>query len=118
MKYENIIFDNFYVMAPTQALYVPLPLDDFKKRDRDGELLDPVEYMTIPEYLAIRNQTVEIFNRDKTMFVKGFGFDLDHLDALRENLGRFGLQLNKNVFILTYNKMHEILDLPEWSEAI
>lgn len=102
---ELVKYDNFYIKAPVQMLGVPIPLNDFLYGDT---------YMTIPEYLAKNNRLeVKDFTKDGLFFIKGFSFNLEGLDALREKLVEFGLELGVNIWILSPNEARE--ELQTWS---
>jgi len=111
-----MIYENFYIKAPVQLLGVPLPLKEFIKTDEQGQPLDPVEYMTIPEYLATFNHKVTRFNNGKTFFIKGFGFNLSGLDELRTKLADFNLELGADIWILSPAEVQDELKKPEWQE--
>ena len=110
-----MIYHNFYIKAKVELLEVPLPLKAFMKLSDDGVALDPVEYMTIPEYLKTINHTVDRISSDG-YFIKGFGFNLAGLDELRSKFVDFGLTLGENVFILSPGEIGEELAKPEWSQ--
>jgi hypothetical protein len=101
------IYHNFYIKAPIQLLEVPLPLEDFKNEDGS--------YKTIPEYLAEINHTVDRFSTDG-YFLKGFSFNYQGLKELESKLGEFGLEIGKNIFILSFNEVQEELQKDEWNE--
>jgi len=113
-----MIYQNFYIKAPVQLLGVPLPLKEFIKKDEQGQPLDPVEYMTIPEYLSTFNHKVSRYSNDGVFFIKGFGFNLAGLDELRAKLAEFNLELGKNIWILSPAEVQDELQKPEWQEII
>ena len=100
------IYHNFYIKAPVQLLDVPLPLEDFKNEDGS--------FKTIPEYLAEIGHTVDRFSTDG-YFLKGFNFNYKGLKELESKVGGFGLEIGKNIFILTFNEAHEELLKEEWN---
>ena len=102
------IYHNFYIKAPVQLLEVPLPLEDFKNEDGS--------FKTIPQYLAEINHTVDRFSIDG-YFLKGFSFNYVALKELENKLGEFGLEIGKNIFILSFNEAQEELQKGEWNEA-
>lgn len=102
----NNIYHNFYIKAPVQLLEVPLPLEDFKSEDGS--------FKTIPEYLAEINHTVDRFSTDG-YFLKGFGFNYKELKELESKMGEFGLEIDRNIFILTFNEAQEELQKEEWN---
>ena len=103
------IYHNFYIKAPIQLLEVPLPLEDFKNEDGS--------YKTIPEYLAEINHTVDRFSADG-YFLKGFSFNYKGLKELESKVGELGLEIGTNLFILTFNEVHEELLKEEWNNGI
>lgn len=111
-------YENFYIKAPIQLLSVPLPLEAFKKKDEQGEYLDPIEFMTIPEYLATINHTVSRFSKDGKYFLKGFGFNIKGLDEMRNKFSDFNLTLDKDIWILSIEEKQEELSKPEWQSDI
>ena len=102
------IYHNFYIKAPVQLLEVPLPLEDFKNGDGS--------YKTIPQYLAEINHTVDRFSIDG-YFLKGFSFNYEGLKEFENKVGEFGLEIGKNIFILSFNEAQEELQKGEWNEA-
>ena len=114
-KEINMIYQNFYVAAPIAVLAMPLPLEAFKKRDEESEVI-PDEYYTIPEYLATFGHKVSRYNNDKTMFMKGFGFNIAGLDEMRAKFSEYGMTLGVNVFILSHPEALEMARLPEWQK--
>lgn len=100
------IYHNFYIKAPVQLLEVPLPLEDFKKEDGS--------YKTIPEYLAEIGHTVERFSTDG-YFLKGFSFNYQGLKEVESKVGELGLEIDRNIFILTFNEAQEELQKEEWN---
>ncbi len=107
-------YENFYIKAEVGLLEFPLPLKDFIKKDEEGQEVEG-EYYTIPEYLATRGHTVSRYSPDSKYFIKGFAFNLEGLDELRNNLSGFGLELGTNIWILSPNEVHEELTKPEWN---
>lgn len=112
------LYQNFYIKAPVQLLGVPLPLKEFIKKDGQGQPLNPVEYMTIPEYLATFNHKVSRYSNDGTYFIKGFGFNLAGLDELRTKLADFNLTLGTDIWMLSPAEVQDELQKPEWQEAM
>ena len=102
----NNTYHNFYIKAPVQLLEVPLPLEDFKNEDGS--------FKTIPEYLAEINHTVDRFSTDG-YFIKGFSFNYKELKELESKMGEFGLEIDRNIFILTFNEAQEELQKEEWN---
>ncbi len=111
-----MIYQNFYIKAPVKLLGVPLPLKEFIKKDEQGQPLDPVEYMTIPEYLTTFNHRVSRYSNDGTYFIKGFGFNLSGLDELRAKLADFGLTLGTDIWILSPAEVQIELQKREWKQ--
>ena len=101
------IYHNFYIKAPIQLLEVPLPLEDFKNEDGS--------FKTIPEYLAEIGHTVDRFSTDG-YFLKGFSFNYKGLKELETKVGEFGLEIGKNIFILSFNEAQEELQKDEWNQ--
>ena len=104
----NNVYHNFYIKAPVELLEVPLPLEDFKNEDGS--------YKTIPEYLADIGHTVDRFSTDG-YFLKGFSFNYKGLKELESKLGEFGLEIGKNIFILSFNEAQEELQKDELNET-
>lgn len=102
-------YHNFYIKAPIQLLEAPLPLEDFKNEDGS--------YKTIPEYLAEINHTVDRFSSDG-YFLKGFSFNYKGLKELENKVGEFGLEIDTNLFLLTFNEAQEELMKEEWNNDI
>ncbi|MCF6330305.1 MAG: hypothetical protein L3I99_02000 [Sulfurimonas sp.] len=109
-----MIWQNFYIKAKVSMLEIPLPLNEFKKRNGDGDIIEPVVYHTIPSYLATFNHTVSRFSKDG-YFMKGFGFNVAGLDELRDKFSDYGLEFNKDVFIFSLPEALEELKKSEWS---
>lgn len=105
----NNIYHNFYIKAPIQLLEVPLPLEDFKNEDGS--------YKTIPEYLVEMNHTVDRFSTDG-YFLKGFSFNYQVLKEVESKVGEFGLEIDKNIFILSFEEVQEELLKDEWNEGV
>ena len=99
------LYQNFYIKAPEQILHIPLPLSMFKKEDDS--------YMTILEYLATLGHTVEQFSSDG-YFLKGFGFNYQGLKELENKVGEFGLEVGKNIWILSPVEVYEELEKDIW----
>lgn len=98
--------DTFYVKAPQELLYAPIPLSMFTNNS-DG-------YFTIPEYLnSLGKPEVTYFSQDG-YFLKGFNFNLDGLDELRNNLSMFNLELNTNFWIMSPAEAKDELTKIEW----
>ena len=104
-----MIFNNFYIKAYVELLEVPLPLEAFKKEDGS--------YYTIPEYLATYGHTVTRYSNDKTMFIKGFGFDFDTIEELIKKLPDFGLVRGENIWIFSEPEVKIELQEPMWNKA-
>ena len=113
-----MIYTNFFIEAPVAMLAVPLPLEAFKKTDENGVVLDPVEYMTIPEYLATFGHTVERYSNDGKFFIKGFGFNLKGVDEVQAKIGDFGLTLGTDIWIMSPYEVTQELKKPEWQQGI
>ena len=104
----NNIYHNFYIKAPIQLLEVPLPLEDFKN--------EYGSYKTIPQYLSEIGHTVDRLSTDG-YFLKGFSFNYKGLKELENKVGEFGLEIGKNIFILSFNEVQEELQKDEWNES-
>ena len=99
------IYQNFYIKAPKEMLDVPLPLSMFKKEDSS--------YMTITEYLANIGHTVDRFSTDG-FFLKGFAFNYQGLKELENKVSEFGLEIEKNIWILSPVEVYEELEKDIW----
>lgn len=110
---SDFIYQNFYIKAPVQILEVPLPLNEFIKKDEEGNTVEG-EYYTIPEYLATIGHTVDRYSSDG-FFIKGFGFNFDGLKELESKLGDFGLTIGTNIWILSPSEVQEELAKEEWN---
>jgi hypothetical protein len=104
---SDLIYHNFWVKAPVHLLEVPLPLEDFKKEDGT--------YMNVVEYQASKGHTVDRFSTDG-YFLKGFSFNYSGLKELEDKVGEFGLEIGKNIFILTANEVQQELEKDEWNQ--
>ena len=99
------LYQNFYIKAPKEMLSVPLPLSMFKKEDDI--------YMTIVEYLSTIGHTVDRFSSDG-FFLKGFGFNYQGLKELESKVSEFGLEIEKNIWILSPVEVYEELEKDIW----
>ena len=106
--------ENMYLVAPTAMLDVELPLESFKKVDDEG--IETGEYHSIVSYLASLNHTVERYNNDKTMFIKGFNWTIDTIDEVREKCVAFGLEYKVNLFILNRDQIGELMEVESWKQ--
>lgn len=98
--------DTFYVKAPQELLYITIPLSMFSNNTGS--------YFTIPEYLnSLGKPEVTNFSKDG-YFLKGFNFNLDGLDELRNNLSVFNLELNTNFWIMSQVEAKEELLKDNW----
>ena len=50
-------------------------------------------------------------------FLKGFSFNYRGLKELENKLSEFGLEIGKNIFILSFNEAQEELQKDEWNET-
>lgn len=101
-----MIYENFFIKAKKELLTQRLPLEQFKKEDGN--------YMTIPEYLATFNHTVERFSTDG-YFLKGFGFNYKGLKEFESKLASFGLEIDRNIWILSPAEVQEELKKDIWN---
>ena len=99
------LYQNFYIKASKELLNVPLPLSMFKKEDDS--------YMTVVEYLSTIGHTVDRFSSDG-FFLKGFGFNYQGLKELESKLKDYGLEVGKNIWILSPVEVHEELEKDIW----
>ena len=110
--------ENMYLVAPSAILDVPLPLETWEKVDENGVQIDPVEYHSVRSYLAQFGHTVDRFNNDSSMFMKGFNWTVHKIDEVRSKSNDLGLEYGKNLLILNHDEAMDLLATPEWSAEI
>lgn len=110
---SELIYQNFFIKAPVQMLGVSLPLNEFIKKDEEGNTVEG-EYYTIPEYLATIGHTVDRYSTDG-YFIKGFAFNFEGLKELEVKVSAFGLELGTSIWILSPVEVLEELAKVEWN---
>ena len=114
MPIEQI--ENYYVIAPVKLLDVPIKLDAFRKTDEQGNPTD--EYMSVREYEAQFNHTIDRFNKDKSLFCKGFEFNWKKQLAVFDLLKSMGLIEDQDFKFLNAVEVAEEMQKPDWAEGV
>jgi len=106
--------ENLYLMGPTAMLDVPMPITGWEKND-----IMPIEYYSINEYVASYGHTIEQFNTDGSLFVKGFNWTVDKIDEARALCEASDeLTYGENVRILNHNETMELLASDAWNADV
>lgn len=114
-------FENYYVKSVVGMLDVPIPVEALLKTDEEGEII-PDEYYTIREYEALFGHTIDRISNDGEYFVKGFQFNYETQDAIREKVADYALVFgyygdeSANFIYMNHNEAMEELAKPEWTK--